>query len=60
MTKNVKTPELEIIEYIESSEFDEKIKNFIIQALYYEKRNKDVMRYADKYEMMIDDALGDM
>ena len=48
---------LEIIEYIQNSEYDEKIKNFFISAITYEAKNRGNHLYSASYESMIESAL---
>ena len=50
---------LEIIEYIQSADFDENLKNFFIKAVIYEMRNPDKYHYKASYESMIDSSMED-
>lgn len=50
---------LEIIEYIENSNYDEKIKTFFINAILYELRNPESYRYKATYEKMIESSMED-
>ncbi len=55
----MKSDSLEIIEYIENSDYDEKIKNFFIVAILFELSNPDAYRYKAQYESMIESCMGD-
>lgn len=55
----MKYDSLEIIDYIENSDYDEKIKNFFIVAILYELSNPDNYRYKAQYESMIESSMGD-
>lgn len=50
---------LEIIEYIQNADFDDKLKNFFINAVIYEMRNPNKHRFTALYESMIDSAMED-
>ncbi len=50
---------LEIIEYIENSDYDEKIKNFFINAILYELNYPDNYHYKATYEQMIESSMED-
>ena len=55
----MKNDSLEIIEYIENSDYDEKMKNFFIKAIINELRNPDNYRYKAQYENMIESSMED-
>ena len=48
---------LEIIDYIQNSDFDENLKQFFINAIIFEIRNPNVSRYTSSYESMIENAI---
>ena len=48
---------LEIIEYIEGTDLDERMKAFFKQAIIFEMRNPDAYRFTADYEKMIEDSL---
>ena len=51
--------DLEIIEYIQSADFDEKFKKFFILSIVYEMRNPDKVRFKASYEKMIESSMED-
>ena len=50
---------LEIIEYIEKSDYDKKLKNFFKNAVIYELMYPDKYQYKANYEKFIESALED-
>lgn len=50
---------LEIIEYIQNADFDEKFKQFFMSAVIYEMRNPDKKRFKSSYERMIESSMGE-
>lgn len=48
---------LEIIDYINSADFDDNLKNFFISAIIFEMRNPNSHRFSAAYESMIESAL---
>lgn len=51
---------LEIIEYIENSDYDEKLKKFFKNAVMYELMYPGKYHYKAKYEKFIEIALADV
>ena len=51
---------LEIIEYIENSDYDEKLKNFFKNAVIYELMYPGKFQFKAKYEKFIETALEDV
>lgn len=49
---------VEIIEYVNGSDFDEDVKKFIRWAIMNEIKNADSMRYKQTYENQIEKILG--
>lgn len=54
---NMSKINLEIIDYIRDSDFDESIKSFFLSAIIYEMRNPNKKHYKAKYEDMITAAI---
>ena len=50
---------LEIIEYIQKSDYEDKMKNFFVNAIIYEAKNRKKHNYSASYESMIENALED-
>ena len=50
--------ETEIIDYIENSSYDEKIKKFLMWAIIDEIKNPNKTRYKQAYENQMDEILG--
>ncbi len=48
---------LEILDYIENADFDEKLKNFLRSAIIYEIRNPGKTQYKAAYDGLIEDIL---
>ena len=48
---------LEIIEYIQNDDLDENIKSFFINAIVYEMRNPERMRYKETYNSLIERSI---
>lgn len=48
---------MEIMEYIDNSDYDEAFKSFFKSAFTYEFNNQGVSHYTDKYKQMINNSL---
>lgn len=55
---NVTVIETEILDFIENSEYDEKIKKFLMWAIIDEIRNPNKNRYKQAYENQMGKILG--
>ncbi len=49
---------VEIIEYVNSSDLDEDVKKFLRWAIIHEIKNPDSMRYKQNYENKMENILG--